>query len=60
LRNSSIANPLKTLNIIIEEMGGYVLATTTETDENRMVKTPGTINGGEYPAACKHVIVLNK
>jgi predicted enzyme related to lactoylglutathione lyase len=30
------------------EMGNYVLATTTETDENRMVKTPGTINGGFY------------
>ena len=32
-----------------EEMGDYVLATTTETDENRMVKTPGTINGGFFP-----------
>jgi predicted enzyme related to lactoylglutathione lyase len=32
-----------------EEMGGYVLATTTETDENRMVRTPGTINGGFFP-----------
>ena len=38
------------------EMGNYVLAGTTETDENRMVKTPGTINGGffekkpEWPA----------
>ena len=30
------------------EMGNYVLVTTTETDENRMVKTPGTINGGFY------------
>ncbi|MEW6681638.1 MAG: VOC family protein [Nitrospirota bacterium] len=30
------------------EMGNYVLATTTETDENRMVKTPGAINGGFY------------
>ncbi len=30
------------------EMGNYVLATTTETDENRMVKTPGAINGGFF------------
>lgn len=30
------------------EMGNYVLAHTTETDENGMVKTPGTINGGFY------------
>lgn len=34
-----------------EEMGGYVTAQTAETDENRMVKTPGTINGGFYPAS---------
>ena len=32
-----------------EEMGNYITASTTETDENRMVKTPGTINGGFYP-----------
>jgi len=31
-----------------EEMGGYLVAQTAETDENRMVKTPGTINGGLY------------
>lgn len=31
-----------------EEYGGYVVVTTTETDENRMVKKPGTINGGFY------------
>ena len=30
------------------EMGNYVLAHTTEMDENGMVKTPGTINGGFY------------
>lgn len=30
------------------EMGNYILATTTETDEKRMVKIPGTINGGFY------------
>lgn len=45
------------------EMGNYVLAGTTETDENRMIKTPGAINGGffeykdeegrEYP----HVVI---
>lgn len=34
-----------------EEMGNYVLAGTTETDENQMVKTPGNINGGFYPKA---------
>jgi predicted enzyme related to lactoylglutathione lyase len=32
-----------------EAMGHYVVAQTAETDENRMVKTPGTINGGFYP-----------
>jgi predicted enzyme related to lactoylglutathione lyase len=31
-----------------EQMGHYVTAETAETDENRMVKTPGTINGGFY------------
>jgi len=30
------------------EMSNYVVAETTETDENRMVKTPGNINGGFY------------
>lgn len=30
-----------------EQMGNYVLATTTETDENGPVR-PGTINGGFY------------
>jgi predicted enzyme related to lactoylglutathione lyase len=34
-----------------EQMGHYVTAYTAETDENRMVKTPGTINGGFYPLA---------
>ncbi len=31
-----------------EEMGHYIVAQTADTDENRMVKTPGTINGGFY------------
>ena len=31
-----------------KEMGYYIVAHTTETDKNRMVKTPGTINGGFY------------
>jgi predicted enzyme related to lactoylglutathione lyase len=31
------------------QMGNYVTAGTAETDEDRMVKTPGTINGGFYP-----------
>lgn len=30
------------------DMGHYVVATTSETDKNQMVKTPGTINGGFY------------
>jgi predicted enzyme related to lactoylglutathione lyase len=30
------------------DMGDYVVVTTSETDENRMVKAPGTINGGFY------------
>ena len=36
------------MNKMGPEMGGYVVAETAETDENRMVKTPGTINGGFY------------
>lgn len=31
-----------------EEMGGYILASTTETGENGMPKNPGAINGGFY------------
>lgn len=31
-----------------EDMGNYVVAQTTDTDENGMVKTPGNINGGFY------------
>lgn len=30
------------------ETGNYVVAHTTETDENQMVKTPGNINGGFF------------
>lgn len=30
------------------DMGNYVVAQTAQTDKNRMVKTPGTINGGFY------------
>jgi len=30
------------------DMGHYLVAITTETDKKRMVKTPGTINGGFY------------
>ncbi len=32
-----------------EEMGYYVTAATTETDENNMIKKPGAINGGFFP-----------
>jgi len=31
------------------EMGDYVTAATTETDENNMIKRPGAINGGFFP-----------
>ena len=31
-----------------DDMGGYMVAQTADTDENGMVKTPGTINGGFY------------
>ncbi len=31
-----------------EEMGNYVVAQTTETDEKGMIKNPGAINGGFY------------
>lgn len=34
------------MNQLGEEMGNYIVAHTAETDENNMVKTPGTINGG--------------
>lgn len=30
------------------DMGNYIVAQTTETDENGMVETPGTINGGFF------------
>jgi predicted enzyme related to lactoylglutathione lyase len=31
-----------------DDMGGYVVAQTTETGDDGMVKTPGNINGGFY------------
>jgi len=31
------------------QMGDYVSAQTAPTDQNRMVTSPGTINGGFYP-----------
>ncbi len=31
-----------------EEMGNYITAETSETDDKRMVKTPGNINGGFF------------
>jgi uncharacterized protein len=37
------------MQVLGNEMGNYVTAATSETDENRMVKTPGTINGGFFP-----------
>lgn len=32
-----------------EDMGNYVMVTTTETDEDGMIQNPGAINGGFYP-----------
>ncbi len=46
-----------------KEMGDYITATTTETDENRMIKKPGAINGGffprssDLPAQCPSVVI---
>lgn len=46
-----------------EEMGNYLLAGTTEVDENKMPKTPGAINGGFWvpdektPAQPPHVVI---
>jgi predicted enzyme related to lactoylglutathione lyase len=37
------------MNKLGKEMNDYVTATTIETDENRMIKTPGAINGGFAP-----------
>jgi predicted enzyme related to lactoylglutathione lyase len=37
------------MNQLGSEMSNYLIAETSETDENRMVKTPGTINGGFFP-----------
>jgi predicted enzyme related to lactoylglutathione lyase len=36
------------IQMLAEDMGNYVLATTTETDESGP-KKPGAINGGFYP-----------
>ncbi len=35
-------------NKLGSEMGEYVVVTTTETDDQRMIKAPGTINGGLF------------
>ncbi len=35
-------------NMLGPEMGDYVTVETSETDENRMIKKPGAINGGFY------------
>ncbi|MCF6131931.1 VOC family protein [Flavobacterium wongokense] len=32
-----------------EDMGNYVVVTTTDTDDDGMIKNPGAINGGFYP-----------
>lgn len=35
------------------EMNNYILAGTSETDENRMIKNPGQINGGLFPKSAE-------
>ena len=37
------------MTLLGEDMGNYVLAATTETDERGRPKRPGAINGGFYP-----------
>jgi uncharacterized protein len=37
------------MQVLGQDMGDYITAATAETDENRMVKQPGTINGGFFP-----------
>jgi predicted enzyme related to lactoylglutathione lyase len=37
------------MQMLGEEMGNYVLATTTEPDESGRPKEPGAINGGFFP-----------
>ncbi|HSX02209.1 MAG TPA: VOC family protein [Candidatus Saccharimonadia bacterium] len=37
-----------TTNVMGPDMGNYVVAHTTETDENGMIQTKGAINGGFY------------
>jgi uncharacterized protein len=41
-------------NMLGPEMGEYVVVHTTETDENRMIKTPGAINGGFFKKTKDH------
>src|SRR4051812_6690101 len=36
------------------DLGNYVVVQTTETDDKGMIKKPGNINGGFYPAAPGH------
>ena len=36
------------MNQLGQEMGSYLLAQTTKTDEKNMVQTPGAINGGFF------------
>jgi len=50
------------MNMLGKEMGDYVIAATTETDENRMVQRKGAINGGFFPktadsAQCPSVVI---
>ena len=49
-----------------EEMGNYITAQTTDSDDNHMIKTPGTINGGffakkpDWPAQQPNVVISVK
>ncbi len=39
-----------------EEMGGYVVAQTTETSADGMIKKPGNINGGFYKKSAENFL----
>jgi predicted enzyme related to lactoylglutathione lyase len=51
------------MRVLGQDMGDYITAATAEIDEKRMVKQPGTINGGFFPkkpdgpAPCPSVVI---
>jgi uncharacterized protein len=54
------------MRLLGKEMGEYITAETTETDEQRMVRIAGNINGGFYPVKtdspqeCPSVVIAVK